>query len=370
VTDALASILVTDDDAINRMLLVRLLEQEGHRARTAANGREALELLRGEHADVVLLDILMPELDGIAVLERLKADPALQHIPVIMISAVDELDSVVKCIELGAEDYLPKPFDPVLLRARINAGLMKKRLYESERARVHDVFARFLPEPVVEELLERSNGEPRLGGVRLTGTVMFCDLRGFTTFAEKNAAETVIEALNTYLTEMSDAILDHGGTLVSYMGDGIMAVFGAPIGSDDHADRCVGAAREMLHDRLPRFNGWLGQNDLGDGFNMGIGIASGPIMSGNVGSSRRLEYATIGDTTNTASRIEAMTKGTPHSILMAESTVELLTASGGVDYVGEFEIRGRQSAIRLWTLADGTIAAEADAAALSARRSD
>jgi class 3 adenylate cyclase len=367
-TDEPASILVADDDAISRLLLVRLLEREGHTARTAENGREALDLLRAERFDVVLLDILMPELDGISVLEQLKLDPVLQHIPVIMISALDDVDSVVHCIENGAEDHLPKPFDSVLLRARINAGLMKKRLHDLERDRVRDVFARFLPEPVVDELLESSDGEPRLGGVRLTGTVLFCDLRGFTTFAEATSAETVIEALNTYLTQMSDAILDHGGTLVSYMGDGIMAVFGAPIERSDHADRCLAAAREMLLDRLPRFNTWLRENDLGDGFDMGIGIATGPIMSGNVGSTRRLEYTTIGDTTNTASRIEAMTKGTAHQVLMAESTVESLTVSDAVEFVGEFEVRGRQSAIRLWTLSGGAAAAGADAAELSARR--
>ena len=364
---AQASILVVDDDALNRKLLVRLLEREGHRARTAANGREALELIRGTPADVVLLDVVMPELDGISVLEQLKSDPALEHVPVIMISAVDDLASVVRCIEIGAEDYLPKPYDPVLLRARINAGLTKKRLHELERARVRDVFARFLPASVVEELLEQTDGEPRLGGVRLTGTVLFCDLRDFTTFAERVPAETVIGALNRYLTEMSDTILDHGGTLVSYMGDGIMAVFGAPIASEDHADCCLAAAREMLLDRLPRFNRWIGESGLGEGFRMGVGIATGPIMSGKVGSARRLEYAAIGDTTNTASRIEGMTKGTAYSVLMAESTVDSLTSPGGVAFVGEFDVRGKQTTIRLWTLADGMPASDADRAPVGAR---
>ena len=209
----------------------------------------------------MLLDIVMPELDGMSVLEEMKADPVLRDVPVIMISALDDFDSVVRCIELGAEDYLPKPFDPVLLRARINAGLGRRMLYELERARVHDVFARFLPESIVTEVLARTDGGARLGGVRLIGTVLFTDLRGFTTFAEHTAPDRVIDVLNRFLSEMSDAVLDNGGTLVSYLGDGLLAVFGAPIECDDHADRALAAAREMLHLRLPRFNDWLGEEE-------------------------------------------------------------------------------------------------------------
>ena len=280
-----ARILVVDDDPLNRKLLVRLLEQEGHRARTAENGREALELLRGP-ADVVLLDIVMPELDGISVLEQLKSDPGLTHIPVIMISAVDELESVVRCIEIGAEDYLPKPFDAVLLRARINAGLTKKRLYDLEREQVRGAFSRFVPEHVVDEVLARTDADLRLAGSRNVGTIMFTDIRGFTTFTETAPPELVLEILNDYFDELIEAIFAHGGTLVGYRGDGLLVVFGAPLAFDDHADRALAAAREMLDVRLPRFNGRLAANSIG-AFRMGIGLNSGPFMSGNVGSERR-----------------------------------------------------------------------------------
>ena len=134
--------------------------------------------------------------------------------------------------------------------------------------------------------------------------------------------------LNRYLTEMSDAILDHDGTLVAYMGDGIMAVFGAPIASDDHADKALGAAREML-ERLEAFNDWLRSEGLGDGFKMGIGLNTGDVMSGNVGSARRLEYTTIGDTTNSAARLEGMTKGTPYQLFVADSTHATLAEAPG-----------------------------------------
>ncbi|MDQ4019399.1 MAG: response regulator [Actinomycetota bacterium] len=349
--DGPAYVLVVDDDPINRALLAKSLEREGHEHAMAEHGREALEKLRAEAFDIVLLDVVMPELDGYEVLRRIEDDPDLRHVPVIMISAVEDLDSVVRCIELGADDYLPKPFDPVLLRARINGCLMKKRLHDLERERVRDVFSRFVPEPVVDEVLRRTDDDLRLRGVRVNGTVLFSDLRGFTPFAETIPADEVLEVLNDYLSHMSDAILDCGGTLVAYQGDGIMAVFGAPIEADDHADRALAAARDMLGVRLPRFNRNLRENGLGDGFRMGIGLNSGPLMSGTVGSRRRLEYTAIGDTTNTASRLQAMTKGTAHSLLMAESTRELLRRpADDLVFVDERDVPGRRARIRLWTL--------------------
>jgi adenylate cyclase len=275
-------------------------------------------------------------------------------VPVIMISAVDETDSVVRCIESGADDYLPKPFNPVILRARINAGLTKKRLHELERARVHDVFCRFLPEHVVDDVLERTDGDLRLGGVANVGTVMFTDLRGFTAFSENRSPELVIEALNRYFDNTSDAILEHGGTLVAYRGDGFLAAFGAPIEVEDHADRALATAREMVDVRLPRFNEWLRTNGLAQQVRMGIGLNSGPFMSGNVGSLRRLEYTVHGDTVNTASRIEGLTKTLGGPILLSESTrAALRRAPRNLHRVGEVEVRGRKSAVVLWAV-DGS----------------
>ena len=223
-----------------------------------------------------------------------------------------------------------------------------------ERERVRDMFSRFVPENVVEEALQRTDDDLRLGGVEREATVMFTDLRGFTSFAESMPPDRVIEVLNQYLSDMSDAILDHGGTLVAYMGDGIMAVFGAPIEQANHADRALSAAREMLYVRLERFNAWLRERGLSDdGFRMGIGLNSGAVMSGNVGSARRLEYTAIGDTTNTASRIEGMTKGTPHQLFVADTTHEALTdPPPDLVFVDEFEVRGREARIKLWTLAE------------------
>lgn len=221
-----------------------------------------------------------------------------------------------------------------------------------ERARTRDVFSRFVPEEVVKQVLARTDRDLRLGGVDVVGTIMFTDLRGFTTFSEKLEATSVIDVVNVYLTEMSEAILGHGGTLVSYAGDGIMALWGAPIEQPDHADRAVAAGQEMISVRLPRFNEYVRARGFGDGFRMGVGVHSGAFIAGNIGSERRLEYTAIGDTTNSASRIEGLTKGTRHMLLFSEATQVLMTAPPTDDMVffAEHELRGRQATIRLFSL--------------------
>jgi len=225
-------------------------------------------------------------------------------------------------------------------------------LHESfDRMRTADAFSRFVPEAVVSQVLSRADKGLVLGGEQVTGSVMFTDLRGFTTFSENLDAEEVIGLLNGYLTEMSEAVLAHGGTLMSYLGDGLMAVFGAPLPQDDHADRALAAACEMLETRLPAYNERLRERGYDRGFKMGIGINTGEFMSGNVGSERRLEYTAIGDTINTASRIEGMTKGTPYALFLADSTREaLITPRDDLVFVDEMPVRGRTQPIRLWSI--------------------
>ena len=256
------------------------------------------------------------------------------------------------------------PFGTLLV-ASVGSLAAHYLLAAFERERVRDVFSRFVPEAVVEQVLARTDGDLRLGGVALDGTCMFTDVRGFTTFSESLTAAQVIEILNVYLSEMSEAILNNGGTLVAYMGDGIFAVFGAPIEQPDHADRALAAAREMLTERLPRFNALMEERGLPAQFKMGVGLNSGPFMSGNVGHERRLEYAAIGDTTNTASRLEGMTKGQPYVLFMSDTTKEALTRKvDDIVFVDEFEIRGRQGLIKIWSIAD------AAAEGFAARSSD
>jgi adenylate cyclase len=220
-----------------------------------------------------------------------------------------------------------------------------------ERERVRDIFSRFVPTGVVDQVLASTDENLRLGGVERDCTILFCDLRGFTTFSETQPAASVIEVINFYLNEMTEAVLGAGGTLISYLGDGILAAFGVPLAQDDHADRAVTAAREMVGPRLERFNAWLLEQGFDRGFEMGVGLHSGPVMAGNVGSEQRVEYTVIGDTANTASRLEGLTKGSDAMLLISSATRERMHGStDALISAGEFEIRGRASKLGAWTI--------------------
>jgi adenylate cyclase len=224
-----------------------------------------------------------------------------------------------------------------------------------EQLRLHDTFSRFVPGAVVDKALKQTGDDLRLGGVRRVSTVMFSDLRGFTSLAESLEPEQVIAVLNKYLTEMSEAIMDRGGTLVAYMGDGIMAVFGAPLVQPNHADRALGAAEEMIGPRLELFNEFLKQEGITKkDVHMGVGLNSGEVMSGNVGSPNRIEYTAVGDTTNTAARLEGMTKDSGHSLFIADSTKKLLSKvhQDRVEKVDEMPVRGRKKKIVVWAIPD------------------
>jgi adenylate cyclase len=294
----------------------------------------------------LMLILLMAAAPAAATL-RLKPPLAL-----LVALALGLLYAVATQLVFNAGTVLPVVYPLfALVLSALGALAVNYVLNSMERQRVHDTFSRFVPAAVVNDVLARTDQDLRLGGVRRDGTVLFCDLRGFTSFSEELPPDSVIEVLNHYLEEMSDAIMDHGGTLVAYMGDGIMAVFGAPLEQPDHADRALAAAREMLELRLPRFNQWLEGAGMGRGFAIGIGLNSGPVMSGQVGSKRRIEYTAIGDTTNTAARLEGMTKGSGHQLFVADSTRRALEAEDTeLELVGELEVRGRTHAITVWTL--------------------
>ena len=258
--------------------------------------------------------------------------------------------------QIGFEQGTIVAVVPALLALSISAAgamIAHYSLDAVDRIRLRHTFGRFVPGPVIDEALEAVGDDLRLNGVRREATVLFSDLRGFTSLAESLTPEQVIDVLNHYLTEMSEAIMGHGGTLVAYMGDGIMAIFGAPLEQPDHAARALEAAREMIGPRLTAFNEWLTETGIStEPVRMGVGLNSGDVMSGNVGSPNRLEYTAVGDTTNTASRLEGMTKGTPHSLFVAGSTRELAerTAPSGLTLIGEMDVRGRAGKLDVWGL--------------------
>jgi class 3 adenylate cyclase len=337
-----ARLLVVDDNKVNRLLLSRNVELLGHRAATAENGRVALEMLRRESFDLVLLDIAMPEMDGFQVLEQLIADPALRDLPVIVTSALEGLANVVRCIELGAEDYLTKPVNPVLLKARVGASLEKKRLRDQQKALVR----RFATSEVAQDL-ERSGFA--LGGRHVQASVMFSDIRGFTSLVESQSPDEVIELLNAYYTLMFEAITAQGGVVNQMVGDGLMAIFGAPMPLDDAAGAAVRAAVDMV-ELVMLFSAEreaAGKLPL----RIGVGIASGDVVAGYTGTQQRATYTCVGDTVNLAARLEAHTKEAGRTILFDGATRAALGPHVPVEALGRVPIKGKAAPVDVFALA-------------------
>ncbi len=356
------AILIVDDNLANREMLGRRLEREGHRVQLAAGGREALEHLRGQRVDLVLLDVMMPDMDGYEVLQQLKAEPALRDIPVLMISAVDEIQSVVRCIELGAEDYLPKPFDPVLLRARIGACLEKKRLRDREAVHLQELaeWNRTLEERVAEQvaLVERLGRlkrffSPQLAELIVAGgaddplkthrrdvTVCFLDLRGFTAFAESAEPEEVMGVLREYHAAMGKLILEHEGTLERFTGDGRMIFFNDPVPVPNAGERTLRMAiamRERVADLVGKWR------KLGYELDLGIGIAQGYATIGAIGYEGRWDYGAIGSVTNLAARLCGEAK--PGQILISKRVLATTEGLVDVEPAGELSLKGFQKPV-------------------------
>ena len=334
-------LLVVDDNKVNRILLARGLEGQGHRVETAENGKQALEKLRSDFFDLVLLDIEMPEMNGYQVLETCLQDSELREIPIIMTSSLDEIESVVKCVELGAEDYLNKPVNPILLRARVNASLEKKRLRDEQRK----LFRTFATKEVADELLKTGFS---LGGKYVHASVMFTDIRSFTTISEKQDPATTIELLNNYFALMIEAVVGNNGTVNQFEGDGLMAIFGAPVQNDDQREHAVRAALEMI--------------ELLNGFNLdqaarekvqigiGIGIASGNVIAGFTGTQHRATYTCVGDTVNIAARIQDHTRVVDRPILIDQYTREGLPEEIEVESLGPMLFKGKQQPIHIFAV--------------------
>jgi class 3 adenylate cyclase/CheY-like chemotaxis protein len=356
------AILVVDDDEGNREILARRLRRQGYRVEVAAGGRQALGTLGATAVDLVLLDVMMPDMDGYAVLQRLKADARLRDIPVLMISALDELDSVVRCIQLGAEDYLSKPFEPVLLQARVGACLEKKRLHDQEvrhrqelaewnrtlEQRVEQQVAqlerlgrlkRFFS-PQLAELIVAGGAEDPLKTHRREVTVVFLDLRGFTAFAETADPEEVMGVLREYHAAMGELILAHEGTLERFTGDGMMVFFNDPVPVPDPAERAIRMAVAM-RDRVDELT--VKWQKRGYDLQLGVGIAQGYATIGAIGFEGRWDYGAIGTVTNLAARLCAEAK--PGQILVPQRLLGAVENFAEAEPVGELFLKGFHRAI-------------------------
>ena len=351
-----ATILAVDDTPTNLSLLAELLKDR-YRIKVATQGAKALELAVANPPDLILLDVMMPGLNGYEVLERIRADVRLRHIPVIMISAVDEIDSVIRCIELGAEDYLPKPFNPTLLRARIGASLERKHLHDAIQSqaeqlaewnrkleqRVQEQLAqldrlarlkRFFAPQLAESIID-AGGDDLLQMHRREVVVAFLDLRGFTGFTERSEPEEVMRVLAEYHREMGKQILAHEGTLERFAGDGMMIFFNDPIPLSNPAANAVQMAITMQKCFAPLRAGWAKR---GYDLNLGVGIAQGYATLGAIGFEGRWDYACIGSVTNLAARLCSEAKG--GQILTDQKMLAGLEEVVQADSLGEVMLKG------------------------------
>ncbi|MEM1172724.1 MAG: adenylate/guanylate cyclase domain-containing protein [Cyanobacteria bacterium P01_H01_bin.35] len=333
------NVLVVDDNLVNRDLLARRVKRQGHVISSASDGFQALEMMRNQSFDLVLLDIMMPQMNGYEVLETLKADPKLRHIPVIMISAVDDIESIVRCIELGAEDYLSKPFNPVLLKARINACLEKKRLRDQEQAylkrlaeeqeKSERLLLNILPAPIAQRLKQ---GEKTIADTFSEVTVLFADLVGFTKLSANLSPAELVELLNMIFSRFDELAEKYGLEKIKTIGDAYMIVGGLPTPKEDHAEAIAKMALDMLN-QVKEFS--EKQEKL---LQIRIGINTGAVEAGVIGT-KKFAYDLWGDTVNTAHRMES--HGIPGKIQVTEDTYNCLIDKYTFQERGMIEIKGK-----------------------------
>ncbi|QGJ68822.1 Adenylate/guanylate cyclase domain-containing response regulator [Planctomycetales bacterium 10988] len=309
-----AQVLIADDSSSSREILERILIKEGHQVTLATTGKEALSLLSEREFDLVFLDLVMPEMTGFDALSTMKADNRLQHTPVIMVSSLDTVQEVASCIEIGADDFLTKPVDHRLLKARVNSSLERKRLRERE-------FGQFFTPELARyyvrhpELLKQGSEEEV--------SILFCDIRSFSRISERLGPSDTVKWLGDVMDGLSECVLNHRGVLVDFIGDELMAMWGAPESQPNHAELACQAAIDMLK-KLPRINRkWRAL--IGEEMRVGIGINTGPALVGNTGSQRKFKYGALGNTVNLASRVQGATKHLKTDLLVTGETFAALS---------------------------------------------
>jgi class 3 adenylate cyclase/CheY-like chemotaxis protein len=339
-------VLVVDDSRTLRRILIRELNGFGiNKIREAPDGLQALSLLQEKPSDLVLLDMEMPELDGLGVLEQLRLNGQLNELSVIVISSAEEFERTIKCIEMGADDYLPKPFNPILLKARIHSCFEQQRLRQLERERLialdnekklleveqmktEKLMLNILPRPIAERL---KRGEKNISGAYPEVTILFSDLVGFTSMSSKVNATELVKLLNDLFTRFDKRADALGLEKIKTIGDAYMAVGGLPIPRSDHAAICADMALGMFED-LHDFN-QVHNSTL----NMRIGLNSGPVVAGVIGYTK-FSYDLWGNTVNTASRMESTSQ--PGRVQVSLATYELLQQEFEFDEGGMVECKG------------------------------
>ncbi|CAA9328714.1 MAG: Adenylate cyclase [uncultured Nocardioidaceae bacterium] len=334
-----ALVLAVDDEPANLALLHKLLSHQGYDVVEAHNGRSALAAVADHAPDLVCLDVLMPEMDGIEVCQRLRAQPAYVGLPILLVTALNRSQDKVRGLEAGANDFLTKPFDESELKARVRSLLRVKALQD----RLADLLGRYVSDSIAAEVLRAPFGV-QLGGDRRHVTTLFADIRGYTALAAEHEPEQALDLLNCYLEVTSDAVERFGGTVADLLGDGVFAFFGAPVMHADDPWRTVRAAleiqsaiRQLEIPSLPEVR-----------LQAGVGITTGEVIAGNVGSARRMHYAVVGDAVNVAARLQA-TAG-PGQILVDASTHAAVDGSVVSQDLGTVRLAGKGEWIPVFSI--------------------
>ncbi|MGL5081330.1 MAG: adenylate/guanylate cyclase domain-containing protein [Microcoleaceae cyanobacterium] len=325
-------VLIVDDNEVNRDLLSRRVKREGYQVKVAVNGFEALEMMQSQEPDLVLLDIMMPGMNGYQVLETMKQDVKLRYVPVVMISAVTDIESVIRCIELGAEDYLPKPFNPVLLRARINACLEKKRYLKqlaAEQEKSEQLLLNILPKAIAERL---KRGESTIADSFEDVTVLFGDITNFTELSVDLSPTKLVSILSQIFSKFDELADKYKLEKIKTLGDAYMVVGGLPTPFPEHVEAIANMALEM--------QAAIGQFSLkpGEPLTMRIGISTGPVEAGVIGT-KKIAYDLWGDTVNTANRMES--HGVPGKIQVTEITYKRIKEKYIFEERGLIPIKGK-----------------------------
>jgi adenylate cyclase len=302
-------ILAVDDEPANLALLRKLLRHQGYDVTEATDGRSAIREVVEAAPDLVCLDVMMPDLDGIEVCQQLRRMPEHAGLPILLLTALNRPEDKARGLEAGANDFLSKPFDESELTARLRSLLRTRALQD----RLTDLLRRYVSDSIAAEVL-RDPFAATLGGDRRHVSTLFADVRGYTALAAQHSPEQALDLLNRYLTVASDAVESHGGTVADLLGDGVFAFFGAPVLHSNDAERAVRAALE-LQNQVARLDiPSMPEVRL----QTGIGITTGLVLAGNIGSERRMHYAVVGDPVNVASRLQSVAG--PGQILVDKAT--------------------------------------------------
>ncbi|MDQ3094775.1 MAG: response regulator [Actinomycetota bacterium] len=332
-------ILTVDDEPANLALLRKLLTHQGYDVVEALDGHSAIAAVADHSPDLVCLDVMMPDLDGIEVCQRLRHQPGYAGLPILLLTALNRTEDKTRGLEAGANDFLSKPFDESELSARVHSLLRTKSLQD----RLADLLGRYVSGSIAAEVL-RDPYAVSLGGDRRHVSTLFADVRGYTAMAAEHEPEQALDLLNRYLTVASDAVESYGGTVADLLGDGVFAFFGAPVMHSNDSERAVRAALELQSQvmllEIPTMPGVRLQT--------GVGITTGEVIAGNIGSERRMHYAVVGDPVNVAARLQAAAG--PGQVLVDDATHDAVRDLVISQDLGSLRLAGKGDWVRAFNV--------------------